>query len=82
MTTFFLFSDNIFQNTSAVCVTTVTALLQLPIRNWPILMFRSFDCFWHCQMFVPMPYSLLYNMHDQFLVDEHQNDIWCITCNN
>jgi len=26
-----------------VCVTTVTALVQLPICNWPILMFPSFD---------------------------------------
>jgi len=26
-----------------LCVTTVTALLQFPIYNWPILMFPSFD---------------------------------------
>lgn len=39
----FSFSVTIFSRTQVLCVTTVTALVQLPICNWPILMFPSFD---------------------------------------
>lgn len=77
------FSVTIFSRTQVLCVTTVTALVQLPICNWPILMYFFFWlCFWHCQMSVPTPLSLLYNMHDQFLVEKYENYIWCITCSN
>lgn len=37
------FSVTIFSRTQVLCVTTVTALVQLPICNWPILKFPSFD---------------------------------------
>jgi len=37
------FSVTILSRTQVLCVTTVTALFQFHIYNWPILMFPSFD---------------------------------------
>lgn len=37
------FSVTIFSRIKVLCVTTDTALVWLPICNWPILMFPSFD---------------------------------------
>lgn len=37
------FSVTIFSRTQVLCVTNDTALVQLPICNWPTLMFPSFD---------------------------------------